>query len=105
MTTKDVVFTWEVGGTRKPGFPQELYRRILKIDVQDEKTFTLHLDRVTFEYASIGDFRLLPAHLEREIFEADPADTATAPTSTPIPPIPACISVLIGLPRSLVGPI
>jgi peptide/nickel transport system substrate-binding protein len=75
VTTQDVLFTWEVGRDPKAGVSaQELYRRILKIDVQDDKTFTLHLDRVTFEYASIGDFRLLPAHLEREIFEADPAE-------------------------------
>ncbi|MEM9442465.1 MAG: peptide ABC transporter substrate-binding protein, partial [Pseudomonadota bacterium] len=63
----------------------EGYRRITSIDVIDAKTFTLHVDRVTFNYNAINDFRLLPAHLERSIFEEDPAtyrnrtlyDTAT----------------------------
>lgn len=74
ITTKDVLFTLEVGREPKAGVTaQELYRRILKIDVQDDKTFTVHWDRVTFEYASLGDFRLLPEHLERPIFAADPA--------------------------------
>ena len=39
----------------------------------DAKTFTLHADRVTFDYASAADFRVLPAHIERPIFEQDPA--------------------------------
>ncbi len=32
----------------------------------------MHLDRVEFEYNAINDFRPLPAHLERPVFEADP---------------------------------
>src|SRR6185437_13994925 len=50
----------------------ELYRRITGITVKDAKTFTLHFDKLTFDYAAINDFVLLPAHLEREAF-ADPA--------------------------------
>ena len=74
VTTEDVVFTWEVGRHPKAGVSNfELYRRILSIDVEDEKTFTLHLDRVEFRYAAINDFLLLPAHIERPVFEADPA--------------------------------
>ena len=52
----------------------ELYRRITSIDVHDGKTFTLHVDRITFEYNALGDFELLPAHLDREIFETAPAE-------------------------------
>ena len=74
VSTKDVLFTWEVGRHPKAGIANaELYRRILSIDVQDEKTFTLHLDRIEFEYNAINDFGLLPAHLERPVFEKDPA--------------------------------
>lgn len=74
VSTKDVLFTWEVGRHPKAGIANaELYRRILSIDVQDEKTFTLHLDRIEFEYNAINDFGLLPAHLERPVFEQDPA--------------------------------
>jgi peptide/nickel transport system substrate-binding protein len=40
--------------------------------VKDDKTFTLHVDKLTFDYAAINDFTLLPAHIERRAF-ADPA--------------------------------
>jgi peptide/nickel transport system substrate-binding protein len=73
VTTEDVRFTYEVG--RQPGVPisnAELYRRILDVTVKDDKTFTLHMDRLTFDYAAINDFVLLPAHIERPAF-ADPA--------------------------------
>lgn len=73
MTTDDVLFTYEVGGHPQSGVSAaELYRRITAIDVIDAKTFILHVDRVTFEYNAIGDFRPLPAHLERAVFEQDP---------------------------------
>ncbi|HEX6112293.1 MAG TPA: ABC transporter substrate-binding protein, partial [Geminicoccaceae bacterium] len=74
VTTADVLFTYEVGKHPDSGISNaELYRRILGIDPIDDKTFVMHVDRITFEYNSIGDFRVLPAHLERPIFEADPA--------------------------------
>ena len=77
VTTKDVVFTWEVGRHPKSGISNsELYRRILKVDVKDEKTFTFHVDRITFEYNAINDFDLLPAHLERAAF-SEPAEYRT----------------------------
>ncbi|MEM7255492.1 MAG: peptide ABC transporter substrate-binding protein [Pseudomonadota bacterium] len=73
ITTKDVMFTWEVGREPLAGVAgQEQYRRILSIDVHDDKTFTMHIDRVTFDYASINGFALLPEHLERAQFEPDP---------------------------------
>lgn len=75
VTTRDVLFTWEVGRAPQTGVSNaELYRRILSIDVIDDKTFTLHMDRVTFDYNAINDFRLLPAHIERPIFEAGAAE-------------------------------
>ncbi len=74
VTTDDVMFTYEVGKHPQSGISNaELYRRILGIDVIDDKTFVLHADRITFDYNGLGDFRVLPAHLEREVFEADPA--------------------------------
>ncbi len=89
VTTDDVVFTWEVGRHPQSGVSNfELYRRILSIEVHDAKTFTFHVDRVTFAYASAADFRVLPAHIERPIFEADPAAyrTRTAFDSDPTNP-------------------
>lgn len=73
VTTRDVLFTYEVGRHPDSGISNaELYRRILSIDVADDKTFTMHFDRVEFAYNAINDFRLLPAHLEAAAF-AEPA--------------------------------
>ena len=73
LTTDDVLFTYQVGRHPQSGVSNaELYRRILGIDAIDAKTFVMHLDRVEFEYNAINDFRPLPAHLERPVFEADP---------------------------------
>ena len=74
VTSKDMVFTWEVGRNPKSGVGNiEAFRRILKIDVKDDKTFTLHVDRVTFDYNSLNGLELLPAHLETEPFR-DPVE-------------------------------
>jgi len=71
VTTADVRFTYEVGRDPQSGISNaELYRRIRAIDIKDEKTFTLHVDKLTFDYAAIQDFMLLPAHIEREAFAA-----------------------------------
>ena len=73
VTTEDVLFTYEVGRNPQSGVGNsELYRRITRIEAKDAKTFTLDVDKLTFDYAGLGDFELLPAHLEREAF-ADPA--------------------------------
>jgi peptide/nickel transport system substrate-binding protein len=73
ITTRDVVFTWEVGRHPQSGvIPKEFYRSLHNITVKDERTFTLHFDKLTFEYNAINSFELLPAHLETEAF-AEPA--------------------------------
>jgi peptide/nickel transport system substrate-binding protein len=78
VTTDDVMFTYEVGKNEKSGVTNsELYRRIVKIDVIDKKTFVLHWDRIDFGYNGINDFLLLPAHLERAAFGDDPAEYHT----------------------------
>ncbi|MFC7543204.1 peptide ABC transporter substrate-binding protein [Siccirubricoccus deserti] len=38
----------------------------------DARTIILHLDKVTFDFASMGDFQPLPAHVERPRWQADP---------------------------------
>jgi len=71
VTTADVQFTYEVGRNPQSGISNaELYRRISGIDLKDDKTFTLHVDKLTFDYAAIHDFMLLPAHIERDAFAA-----------------------------------
>src|SRR5260370_13220521 len=73
VTSADARFTYEVGRNPQSAVSNgELYRRITGIDVKDDKTFTMHVDKLTFDYAAINDFVLLPEHLEKEAF-ADPA--------------------------------
>lgn len=70
VTSDDVIFTWEVGKHPKSGVSAaEGYRRILKIDRVDDKTFTFHIDRRTFDYANISTLGILPAHIDRKNFE------------------------------------
>ena len=71
ISADDIVFTWEVGKDPKTGVGGlETYTRILAIDVIDEKTVTMHIDRVSYQYNSLAGFDLLPAHVERQHFEA-----------------------------------
>lgn len=65
ITTRDVVFTWELGRNRKTGFGNlELFERITSIDIHNAKRFTLHVNKYTCEYAAMGGLELLPAHIE-----------------------------------------
>lgn len=71
ITTKDVVFSWKVGKNPKTGVSNaEFYRRITKIDVADDRTFTLHVNKRTCGYANVNDFSLVPAHIEKAKFAA-----------------------------------
>ncbi len=73
VTTDDVRFTYAFGRNKDSAVANaELYREILGVDVKDDKTFTLHFDRLGYDYAAIDDFVLLPAHLEQAAF-SDPA--------------------------------
>src|SRR5215208_902415 len=72
VTTADVLFTYEVGRNRQSAVSNaELYRRLTGINAKDDKTFTMHFDKLTFDYAAINDFVVLPAHIEQPAF-ADP---------------------------------
>ncbi|MBP2293049.1 peptide ABC transporter substrate-binding protein [Azospirillum rugosum] len=79
VTTDDVLFTWTVGKHPQSGYANfDLFARdIVAIDVKDERTFTIHRDKAVCTYAEINDFEILPAHLERPVFEADPANYRT----------------------------
>ena len=73
VTSADVVFGWEVGRNPHSGVADaEVYRRIRAIDVTDSRTFTLHFDRLTFDYNAVNDVAVLPAHIERARFAAAP---------------------------------
>mgnify|MGYP001211463039 FL=1 len=70
ITTKDVLFTWEVGRHKLSGVGDtETFRPITKIDVHDDKKFTLHLNKRTCDFAGINSFELLPAHIDRKNFK------------------------------------
>lgn len=70
VSTEDVLFTVDAGRHPLSGVSNsELYRRILKVEVKDKKTFILHMERLTFDYNAINDLRLVPAHIERQRFE------------------------------------
>ena len=74
VSAKDVAFTLEVGKHPLSGVASsEGYKRIIKLDVKDDRRFTMTIDRVTFDYNSIG-LQLLPAHIEKPIFDANPAE-------------------------------
>lgn len=73
VTSKDIEFTINVGKHPKSGVASaELFQRILKVEIKDEKTFTLHIDRITFDYNRLI-VDVLPAHLEAKAF-AEPAE-------------------------------
>jgi peptide/nickel transport system substrate-binding protein len=71
VTTADVVFAWEVGRHPDVGAVSgEYYRRATKIDVRDDKTFTVHADKLFYNAASVYAFDPLPAHLDKAAFAA-----------------------------------
>jgi len=73
VTTADVVFAWEVGKhPQSQVTAAEYYRRVTAIDVKDERTFTLHIDRAIWNFTTYIP-EPLPAHIEKAIFDADPA--------------------------------
>jgi peptide/nickel transport system substrate-binding protein len=88
VSTDDVLFTWEVGRHPKGGVGNmELYRSLYKIDKIDEKTFTLHFDKLTFDYNAIGTFELLPAHIDAKNFtDPEKYKTRTAFDTDPTNP-------------------
>ena len=75
VTSRDAVFTWEVGRHPLSGVDAaEAYRSIYDLEVLDEKRFTMHLNRRTLEYNAATGLFLLPEHMEREVFERAPGE-------------------------------
>lgn len=75
ITTKDVEFTWRMGRHGKTGIlPIEFYRSAYKLEAKDDKTFTIHFDKLTFDYNAINSFGLIPAHVDAVNFDADPVN-------------------------------
>ena len=73
VTSEDARFTWEIGRHPESGVAgQEFYRSAYRFEIVDDKTFTIHFDRLTFDYNVIG-LDLVPAHIERPFF-AEPKE-------------------------------
>ncbi len=88
VTSDDVIFTWEVGRHPRSGVAaQEGYRRILSITRVNDKTFTMHVDRRTFDYNNISTLNLIPAHIDQVNFaKPDAYRTRTAFDTDPTNP-------------------
>ena len=75
LTARDIQFTVEVGKHPQSGAPSsEDYRRIVKFEIKDDRHFTITKDRVTFDYNAFVELFPLPAHIEKPIFDANPAE-------------------------------
>ncbi|MBM3479357.1 MAG: peptide ABC transporter substrate-binding protein, partial [Alphaproteobacteria bacterium] len=73
VTSADAAFAIEVGRHPASGVAaQEFHRRVERVEIHDDRRITLHVDRLSYQYNDLGDLHLLPAHLERPVFQADP---------------------------------
>jgi peptide/nickel transport system substrate-binding protein len=76
VTTEDVLFTWRAMKDEEAGASNlELFKNdIADITALDEKSFTVHFDKLTCDVAGLNDFHILPAHLEEAVFKEGAAD-------------------------------
>ena len=75
VTTADYAFAREVGQHPLSGaVAMEMWREMIDLEVVDDLTMVIRSDRRNFQYDAIYNFAPLPAHLERTIFEAAPAE-------------------------------
>lgn len=73
VTAEDLRFAWEAGRNAETGIsPAEFYRSAYELLVVDQRTVELRLDKVTFDFASMGEFMPLPRHIEEARWRADP---------------------------------
>ncbi len=73
VTTRDVEYTIEIGKNPQSGVVgAEFYRRVLSVDVIDDKTFTLQMDRLDYKYSDLAIY-LIPEHIDRPAF-SDPGE-------------------------------
>ena len=68
VTTKDLLFTWKLARDPKSGFSNpNLWSRADSIDVVDDQTAVLHLDKLVASYNQWD--HILPEHIEGPIYE------------------------------------
>lgn len=76
LTTRDVLFAYEVGKHPQSGVGNgELFTKTIEsVTAKDDKTFEIVFSKEFCDFAPIGDFYALPAHLEEKIFQEDPVN-------------------------------
>jgi peptide/nickel transport system substrate-binding protein len=68
VTAKDLAFTWQVGRDPNSGFSNDhAWSRATKVDVIDDHTAVLHLDKVLASYNEWD--QILPEHIEGPIYQ------------------------------------
>jgi peptide/nickel transport system substrate-binding protein len=73
VTAKDIAFTWKVGRDPNAGFSNGFpWRRATSIDVIDDHTAVLHLDRVLVSF-NLWD-QIIPEHIEGAAYGQNGAD-------------------------------
>jgi peptide/nickel transport system substrate-binding protein len=71
VTSDDVLFSWELGRTPGIGYANtQIFSDISGITKIDDRRFTLHLNRITYQYNTPYFFEILPSHIEGPIFQA-----------------------------------
>ncbi|MCW3475627.1 peptide ABC transporter substrate-binding protein [Limobrevibacterium gyesilva] len=67
VTSKDVAFTWKLGRDPASGFSNShSWGRATSLDIVDERTVVLHLDKVRVDYNQWD--QILPEHVESPIY-------------------------------------
>lgn len=76
LTAADFIFAWQVGKHPQSGVSNgEFFAKdIVDITTTAPDTLTIHFDKEKCNFALINDFNPLPAHIEKAIFEQDPAN-------------------------------
>jgi peptide/nickel transport system substrate-binding protein len=69
ITTRDVMFTWQVGRHPESGVVgAEFYNQMEDLAVHDDRRFTFFRNKRNCDFEGIGDFRLVPAHIDEANF-------------------------------------
>ncbi len=70
VTARDIAFTWRLGSDPNSGFSNpNPWNRATKVDVVDDQTAVLHLDRVRADFAQWD--QILPEHVEGPVVAKD----------------------------------
>ena len=74
VTSEDIIFTWQVGKHHGYDFPNAGFYRhdIISIEALSDKTIKITRNKSSLHAADFSDFWILPAHLERPLFEKNP---------------------------------